>query len=264
MHGSRRSIIIVVIEAIGSRITFLGHSTLLLELDGVRLLTDPVLRRRILHIKRHARVPDEALTGRVDAILVSHAHADHLDPRSLRRVDRSARAIAPEGARRALRRAGREQVTHLAPGESARVGAIEIAATPAEHDGRRWPVGSSAEAIGFVVSGSHRIYFAGDTDMFEGIGALGGDLDVALLPVGGWGPNVGVGHLDARSAAEAAALLRPRIAVPIHWGAYLRMGLGHRTAELLHRPPREFAEHLAELAPDVEARVLEPGESLEL
>jgi L-ascorbate metabolism protein UlaG (beta-lactamase superfamily) len=89
--------------------------------------------------------------------------------------------------------------------------------------------------------------------------ALAGTVDVALLPVAGWGPKTGPGHMDAREAAEALALVRPRVAVPIHWGTYRR--IGHQPGG---DPAREFIAHAAELAPDVRVEVLEPGGSLEI
>jgi L-ascorbate metabolism protein UlaG (beta-lactamase superfamily) len=103
------------------------------------------------------------------------------------------------------------------------------------------------------------VYFAGDTDVHESMKDLG-PLDVALLPVWGWGPKLGEGHLNPRTAAEALVLLRPRIAVPIHWGTFFPVGLrGTRLAD----PPHEFARHAAEVAPDVDVRILAPGEALD-
>jgi len=103
------------------------------------------------------------------------------------------------------------------------------------------------------------VYFAGDTDLFDGMAELG-PIDVALLPVSGWGPRLPAGHLDPRGAAEALRLLRPRIAVPIHWGTF-RAPFGARPDD---RPAREFAQAAAELAPEVEVRVLAIGETLAL
>jgi L-ascorbate metabolism protein UlaG (beta-lactamase superfamily) len=88
---------------------------------------------------------------------------------------------------------------------------------------------------------------------------LAGTLDVALLPVSGWGPKTGPGHMDAREAAETLALLRPALAVPIHYGTYRRLG-HHPTGD----PAREFEAHAAELAPEVPIVVLAPGESVEI
>jgi L-ascorbate metabolism protein UlaG (beta-lactamase superfamily) len=125
--------------------------------------------------------------------------------------------------------------------------------------------GVEHQALGFVVEGGARVYFAGDTDLFDGMARIGADaLDVALLPVWGWGLRIGPGHLDPERAARAAARLRPRIAVPIHWGTFLPVGLRRRHGHLLRTPGRAFAEQMATWAPEVRAAVLAPGESLEL
>jgi L-ascorbate metabolism protein UlaG (beta-lactamase superfamily) len=103
------------------------------------------------------------------------------------------------------------------------------------------------------------VYFAGDTEPFPEMAELAGTLDAALLPVSGWGPKVGPGHMDPRAAAEALALLRPGLAIPIHWGTYRR--IGHR---VVGDPAREFAEHAARVAPDVRIVVLAPGGAVEI
>jgi L-ascorbate metabolism protein UlaG (beta-lactamase superfamily) len=235
----------------------------LLELGGVRLLTDPVLRPGFAHIKRHAAQPAPHVAQDVDAVLISHVHLDHLDLPSLRRVEGSFRLIVPRGAGDFLRGKGFARIEELAPGESTDLGGVEVVATPAVHDARRWPVGGPlAIPIGFVVRGARSIYFAGDTDLFEGMDGLEPGLDLALLPVWGWGPTLGPGHLTPARAARAAQLLRPRVAVPIHWGTFYPRG--RRAGDRLTAPPREFAARVAELAPGVTVRVLEPGESLAL
>jgi L-ascorbate metabolism protein UlaG (beta-lactamase superfamily) len=240
-----------------------GHATVLLELGGVRLLTDPVLRPGFAHIKRHAAPPAPDVTERIDAVLVSHLHLDHLDLGSLGSFARELRLLVPRGSGAFLRGKGFPYAEELAPGESRSVDGVEVVATPAIHDGRRWPLTRTrAAAIGFVVRGARSIYFAGDTDLFESMAGLEPDLDLALLPVWGWGPTLGPGHLDPERAARAAQLLRPRMAVPIHWGTFYPRG--RRKGDRLTAPPREFAARAAELAPGVTVRVLEPGESLVL
>jgi L-ascorbate metabolism protein UlaG (beta-lactamase superfamily) len=237
------------------RITWIGHSTVLIELDGVRLLTDPVLRPRVTHLRRVGSVDWEALRN-VDAIAVSHAHYDHLDPPSLRRLGRSVPVIVPRGAARMVK--GFERVVELEEGEETHVGGLGIRATHAEHSGHRDFLGSPAAAVGFLVSGSSLVYFPGDTDLFPGMSSLAPDIDLALLPVAGWGSRVPRGHLDPVRAVEALRLLRPRAAIPIHWGTYRRIGLS-RDPEALREPAESFARLAAELAPEVDVRVLPVG-----
>jgi L-ascorbate metabolism protein UlaG (beta-lactamase superfamily) len=234
-------------------LTWLGHSTVLLEVGGARFVTDPLLRRRVAHLVREVPLP--GALGPVDAVLLSHPHHDHLDHASLRRVDPRAPVVAPPGAEWTLRRTGRP-LTLLVPGEEAEIAGVRVLAVPADHDGRRIPIGDAVSELGFVVAG---VYFAGDTEPYPEMAELAGSLEVALLPVAGWGPKTGPGHMDAREAAEALALLRPRVAVPIHWGTYRR--IGHRPSG---EPERDFVRHAAELAPDVRIEVLAPGESLRI
>lgn len=243
-------------------VTYVGHATVRLELDGTTLLTDPLLRGRFLHVLRHAAEPAPGTLSDVDGVLVSHLHPDHLDFASMRALSRETELVVPAGGGRMLRRRGFSRVTELRPGETTRVGSVEVLATPAAHDGRRYPLGPRVEALGFDLRApASRVYFAGDTDLFEEMSELAGGVDLALLPIGGWGPRLRAGHLDPRGAAEAAALIRPRIVVPIHWGTYLRAGLD---SGRLGDPPRELVAQLADLAPAVQARVLAPGESLTL
>jgi L-ascorbate metabolism protein UlaG (beta-lactamase superfamily) len=242
------------------RLTYVGHATTLIELDGVALLTDPLLRDRVGHVRRIA--PAIAEPPRPDAILLSHAHRDHLDLPSLSRLPRDVPVFAPAAVTEVLRRDARSAVTSLVPGDRARVGPVEIVATEAHHDGRRAPVGRARTALGFLLSGTVRVYFAGDTDLFAGMRELADGLDVALLPVWGWGPRIGPGHLDPERAARAAGLLRPRVAVPIHWGTYASPRAWWRADPGL--PARAFERFAAVHAPGVAVRVLAPGRSLEL
>ena len=237
-------------------LTWLGHSTVLLEAAGLRLLTDPLLRPRVLHLRRVAP-PAGPLEGELDAVLISHVHHDHLDLGSLRRL-RVKRFVVPDGAARLLTRAGLGPVVELGEGDELPLNGVTVRATHAAHPARRW-LGASA-SLGYVVSSPARVYFAGDTDLFDGMRRLA-PLDVALLPVWGWGPRVGPGHLDPRLAAEALRLLQPRVAIPIHWGTYLRMGMS-RDGDGLREPAERFERLANELAPEVSVRILDPGETL--
>jgi L-ascorbate metabolism protein UlaG (beta-lactamase superfamily) len=236
-------------------LTYVGHATVRIELDGVRLLTDPVLRPRVLHLRRVGPVPPEVLRG-LDAVLISHAHWDHLDLPSMERVGKETPVVCPKGVSSLLRRKRFAHVTRLDVGEEVRIGELVVTGVHAEHDGSRGPLGASGE-LGYVVTGSKRLYFAGDTDLFDDMAGLG-PLDVALVPVTGWGSKVGPGHLDPERAAEAVRLLKPEIAIPIHWGTLAPFGRDPDP-----EPPHEFARLVAELAPNVDVRILEPGGTLD-
>ncbi|HKH14059.1 MAG TPA: MBL fold metallo-hydrolase [Solirubrobacterales bacterium] len=244
-----------------SAVTYVGHATVLFELGGMRVLTDPLLRTRVGHIQR--RVPLPRVEGLApDAIVVSHAHHDHLDPRSLRRVADGRPIIVPRGCAGILRRRGLKEIIEVGVGDRVAVGGLFIEAVPAVHDGRRYPGGRKREALGYVVEGPCSVYFAGDTDLFPKMEELAGRVDVAALPVWAWGPRTGAGHLDPARAARATALIRPRIAIPIHWGTMAVVWAGHAADPTA--PARAFSSAVARLAPDVDVRVLAPGDRADL
>jgi L-ascorbate metabolism protein UlaG (beta-lactamase superfamily) len=239
------------------RLTWLGHATVLLETHGVRLLTDPVLGSRVAHLRRHQPAPP--YPRRIDGVLVSHVHHDHLDRPSLRRLANPATtALIPVGAARWLPADAFGEVLELRPGEQALVGGLPVAAVPAWHPARRFPGSPVLESLGFVVD---RIWFAGDTGVDAAMESLRGEVDVALVPIWGWGTGLGPGHMDPEEAAQAVALVRPRIAVPIHWGTFLPIGMGRRHRQLLHDPPVAFARHVGRLAPATRVVTLRPGAS---
>jgi L-ascorbate metabolism protein UlaG (beta-lactamase superfamily) len=247
-----------------AQITYVGHATVHITLDGVRLLTDPVLRRRMGHLRRRGRVDASALRG-IDTILISHAHYDHLDVPSLERLGRVTPIVVPRGVGALVRRRSFAHVVELDVGENLAIGAVSVTATLAEHGGSRG-LFASGPALGYLVEGSSRIYFAGDTDLFPGMAELGDGLDLALVPIWGWGPSLGRGkHMDPEQAAESLTLLRPRVAVPIHWGTYHPFHLGLLEApRYLREPAERFVRAAAEVAPEVEVRLLRPGETLSL
>jgi L-ascorbate metabolism protein UlaG (beta-lactamase superfamily) len=247
-----------------ARIEYVGHATVFVDLDGVRLLTDPLLRNRVAHLRRSTPVSARALRG-VDAVLISHAHYDHLDLPSLERLGKKLPIVVPKGLGGLLRKRRFEAVMEVEEGEKLVIGQLTVTAVRAEHDGSRSPLGAAAKPLGYVVSGSRSIYFAGDTELFDGMNELG-PVDLGLIPIWGWGPGLGKGgHLDPVGAAEAAARIRPARVVPIHWGTYfpIHLGLTGRP-DFVDLPPLSFIAAMEEAAPDVEVTVLRPGESLEL
>ena len=223
------------------RITWLGHATVLVELDGVRLLTDPVLRPAVAHLRRAVPAPDAP--ARLDAALVSHLHRDHLDVPSLRRLGELPLLVGPAGAGRSLRQVG-PPVRELASGEELTLGALTIRATRAVHDGRRSPVSPPVESLGFLIEGRLRVYFAGDTELFDGMAELA-PARCRAAPGGRLGAvarSRAHGRRAGRARGRAAA---PGIAVPIHWGTYTPIGLRRGRDRLLRDPPLAFAEHMA-------------------
>ncbi|MFB6806301.1 MBL fold metallo-hydrolase [Streptomyces sp. NPDC056387] len=253
-------------------ITWWGHATCTVEDSGVRLLTDPLFVRRLAHLRRRrgALPPPEA--AEADVVLVSHLHADHLHLPSLARLAPGTRLVVPAGARRAvpglarIAAVRRLAVTEVAPGDEVGVRAgVRVRAVRARHDGRRLPFGPHlAPALGYVVHGSVRTYFAGDTGLFDAMAEEVGPVDVALLPVGGWGPYLGPGHLDAGRAAQALAALAPAAAVPVHYGTYWPIGLDAVRPHEFHAPGEEFVRRARRLAPKVAVRVPGHGERVRL
>jgi L-ascorbate metabolism protein UlaG (beta-lactamase superfamily) len=191
-------------------VRYIGHATVLIELDGVRFLTDPLLRKRIAILWR--AVPLGTI-DEVDAVLISHGHYDHLDLPSLRKLE--ARIVVPRGLGARL---GGFDVVEVDEGDELTVGPVVVRTTHAEHDGGR-PLFGDGPAFGYAILGSRRVFFV--------------------------------------------RRLRPKIAVPIHWGAYRPFHRSSRAA-FLSEPAEAFARATAIAAPGVEARVLRPGEQLEL
>ena len=247
-------------------ITWWGHATCTVEDSGVRLLTDPLFARRLAHLRRRRGAPPPPGAAVADVALVSHLHADHLHVPSLAKLAPGTRVLLPQGASRAvpgLRRLSHVRLTEVAPGDETQVGGVVVRAVKARHDGRRLPFGAHrSPALGYVIEGTARTYFAGDTGLFDEMAEEVGAVDVALLPVGGWGPYLGEGHLDAGRAAEALARLLPCSAVPVHYGTYWPIGMDAVRPHEFHAPGEEFVRLARERAPGVSVHRLEHGQSV--
>ncbi|HEY7482896.1 MAG TPA: MBL fold metallo-hydrolase [Streptosporangiaceae bacterium] len=244
-------------------LTFIGHATALLEYRDVRLLTDPVLRGRLSLLRRVVPPVPAASYADVDVVLLSHLHHDHCDLPSLARLAPEPTIVVPAGGAAFLRRRGFTKVVAVRPGDTHSAGPVTLTVTPALHDGRRTPFGPRAEAVGYLITTADTAtYFAGDTDLFAGMRDLAEGLDLALLPVWGWGPNLGPGHLDPERAADAVALLRPHRAVPIHWGTLFPYGLERLYAHRLREPAAAFADAVAARRLSTEVDILNPGGEL--
>ena len=243
--------------------TWWGHSTSTWQDGGTTVLFDPVLTARLGHLRRVRGPVPPRRAALADLILISHLHADHTHLPSLRLIPASAVLIAPAGSRRLLRpiAARGVELREVMPGDLVEFGGLQIRVLAADHDGRRHP-GSPhrGPALGYLVEGSRRCWYPGDTGpSLEEVT----NVDIALMPVGGWGPTLGDGHLDAEQAAYAVRRTHTADAVPVHWGIWWPIGLRQRP-ELIDLPAEAFAEHVSRVAPTTRVHLLRHGQSVSL
>jgi L-ascorbate metabolism protein UlaG (beta-lactamase superfamily) len=258
----------------GARITWIGHASALVQLEGESFLLDPILGDVWPGVIHRNVAPGVALAELppIDAVLVTHDHYDHLDVPTLRALSRRnggatrpLHVVAGLGTRRLLRRSGLS-VTEMGWWSEARLGDVTVTFVPAQHFARRG-LGDQNRRLwgGFVLSGrSATVYHAGDTASFEGfrqIAARFPRIDAALVPIGAYDPPwiMEEVHLSPERALAAFHDLGARILVPIHWGTF------KLADEPLDEPPRRLeAERIRTgIAPE-RVRVLAVGESLDV
>jgi L-ascorbate metabolism protein UlaG (beta-lactamase superfamily) len=242
------------------RVTWVGHATAHIDYGGFRILTDPLLRRRVAHLRRRGELPAPSIAD-VDLVLLSHAHMDHLHIPSLRRIAPTTPIVAPRGTRSLLRRADFERIIEVVNGDRIEIGPATIDVIDAVHPAGRGPHSKiTAKPVGFVVEvAGHRTYFPGDTDLFDDMNALG-TIDVALLPIWGWGQSIGWGHLDPARAAQATALVKPGAVIPIHWGTYSPEDGRLTLPTWLDSPADSFVSELGAAGESKRLHLLHPGQ----
>ncbi|WP_114422873.1 MBL fold metallo-hydrolase [Nocardioides houyundeii] len=241
------------------RLTWLGHSTVVIDLAGVRLVTDPLLRRHNGVLRRRGPQPQPRQWAGTDAVLLSHLHLDHAEVRSLRKLpgvpvltgSRNARWVCGQG----LRGVGAEDWTDVGP--------VQVRLVPAVHQGRPLPHRPNDANGHLVRSERTTLWFAGDTALYDEMAQLpeiaGVDrLDVAIVPIGGWGPRLSSNHMDPAQAARACATVRARHALPVHWGTLHPPLLGS-WGDWFERPLGAFESAVADLAPQCRVVRLVPG-----
>lgn len=247
--------------------TWWGHATTTIEIAGVRVLTDPVLTRRLGHLSRIRGETPSSRASEADLVLVSHLHSDHLHVPSLRRVAPDAYLIGPHGSRDVVRGAA-PRVHEAAPGDVIVRDGLTIRAVRAVHDNRRHHRSRVAgDALGYLVEyDGFRVWFAGDTALFADM-AVFAPVDLAVVPIGGWGPSLDpVEHMGPEHAAEAARLTRARNVVPMHYSTFWPTGLRHvHPSSFQHffvEPAARFRTAVS--ATDAEAWILPVGETVRL
>lgn len=244
------------------RLTWLGHATVVLDLDGVRLLTDPLLRGRAGPLRRRGATPTPDQVADVDAVLISHLHHDHAELTSIRLLPDLPLLTGPRNA--AFLRKRKLQGVDLGDtwydvGDAG----VQVRLVRADHHARKMPHRPN-DAYGHLVrTPTRRIWLAGDTSLYPEMADLpdlaGGPLDLAVVPIGGWGPRLSGGHMDPEQAARACAVVGARAVVPYHWGTFYVPSQGNTPRGWMDLPGPAFAESLAEHAPGCEPRVLSPG-----
>jgi L-ascorbate metabolism protein UlaG (beta-lactamase superfamily) len=243
-------------------VVWLGHSTVVLDVDGRRLVSDPLLRRHAGLLRRRGDKPARALWDDADVVLLSHLHHDHADLRSLGMLPADSPIVtAPDNARW-LRRHG---LAGFAPADGAwlDVGAestVSVALCPAVHHSRPMPHRPSAATGHVVRSRAGTVWLAGDTSVFAQMTRIpvqaGSPIDLAVVPISGWAPRLSGGHMGPLDAARACALVGARWAIPVHWGTLHTPGGRNFPRGWMDKPAADFVTAMAEQAPG--CRVLVP------
>jgi len=245
-------------------ITYLGHATTLLQVGGLKLFTDPHFGRRAWCARRKQPVPVPPETlPEPDAILISHAHHDHLDLHTYKYFSSHVPVIVPMGLAKLLEKFICNPIIELKEGAPWQNGAVTIRAVRAYHHGGRFSQLRYCESAGYLIeTGTERIYFAGDTAYREDLAEirLRGPIDVALLPIGPVFPRFIMRrrHLDPDKALRLAEELDTACMIPIHWGLF-RLGF-----EGAATPLHWLKGRLADSPIADRVRILQPGEHLVL
>jgi L-ascorbate metabolism protein UlaG (beta-lactamase superfamily) len=250
---------------LGLELTWLGHSTVVLDVDGIRLLTDPLLRRHAGVLRRRTTPPDHADWRDPDAVLLSHLHHDHADLGSLSLVAAGTPVVTAAENVAWLQRHGLRGVT-VPPGEWLEVAGstvVGVSLCRAEHHSRPMPHRPNAATGHLVRSSAGPLWFAGDTSLFDDMEAIpeqaGAPIELAFVPISGWGPRLSGGHMGPAEAAQACARVGARRAVPVHWGTLHTPGGREIPRGWMHRPPQAFLAAMDRHAPDCEVLVPEVG-----
>lgn len=269
MTGWPRPVELVQGDELG--VTFIGHSSFLLQIHGRTVLVDPVFSKRLILLRRQRR-PGVLVSDLppIDLILLTHAHMDHLDLASLRRVVRATRrltrrspeAVVPHGVQDLVARIGFAKVHSLAWWESAEIKGLKVTMTPCKHWGARMFRDTHRGYGGYVIEGGGRsVFHSGDTAYFDGFREIGTRLrpQLALLPIGAYFPDTYRSvHTSPEEALRAFVEVGAARMVPMHYGTF-RLG-----REPMHEPVQRLQTEALRLGISDQIKVLEEGETMHL
>jgi L-ascorbate metabolism protein UlaG (beta-lactamase superfamily) len=269
MTGSSRPVELVKSQDLG--VTFIGHSSFLLQIGGRNLLIDPVFSKRLVVLRRQRRpgLLVEELPP-IDLVLLTHAHMDHLSVSSLRRVIRATRrltgktpeVIVPRGVEDLVNPLGFSQIHGLAWWDRIDVQGLRVTMTPCRHWGARMFRDTHRGYGGYVIeSGDHSVYHSGDTAYFDGFREIGARLNpqIALLPIGAYFPDsYRTVHTSPEEAVQGFIELGAEQMVPMHYGTF-RLG-----REPMDEPLQRLKTEAARLGIDGKLKILEEGETMHL
>jgi L-ascorbate metabolism protein UlaG (beta-lactamase superfamily) len=269
MTGSHRPVELVGPQDLG--VTFIGHSSFLLQMGERKVLVDPVFSKRLVVLRRQRR-PGllVAELPPIDLVLLTHAHMDHLNVSSLRRVIRVTRrltgrtpeVVVPKGVEDLVSSLGFSQVHALAWWEQVDVQGLRVTMTPCQHWGARMFRDTHRGYGGYVInSGNHSVYHSGDTAYFDGFHEIGARLkpQVALLPIGAYFPDsYRTVHTSPEEAVRGFIELGAEQMVPMHYGTF-RLG-----REPMDEPLQRVKAEAARLGINGKLKILEEGETMHL
>jgi L-ascorbate metabolism protein UlaG (beta-lactamase superfamily) len=269
MTGSPRPVKLVKSHDLG--VTFIGHSSFLVQMNGRKVLIDPVFAKRLVVLRRQRR-PGLLVKELppIDLVLLTHAHMDHLNIASLRRVIRITRrltgrtpeVVVPKGVEDLVASLGFSRVHGLAWWERIEVQGLSVTMTPCRHWGARMFRDTHRGYGGYVIESSdHSVYHSGDTAYFDGFSEIGARLkpQVALLPIGAYFPDSYRSvHTSPEEAVRGFIELGAEQMVPMHYGTF-RLG-----REPMDEPLKRLKAEAARLGLNGKLKILEEGETMHL
>lgn len=211
-------------------LTWVGHASYVIQIGGRCVLADPVWAAKLNRVARRVTPPGVAWSQlpRIDAVVISHNHYDHLDAETVRRLPRDTPVCVPAALGRWFERRGFTRVIELDWWESAEVAGLRFDFVPAHHWSRRGLLDTCATLWGgwVITAGEARVYHAGDSgygSWFAEIGRRYPGIDVAMMPIGAYAPRwfVGPVHMDPEEAVRATADLGAVRMATMHWGTFV-------------------------------------------